>query len=83
MRCFCCNKQVSGDDLDKATGRFYCAECWEWTALEILRSERLEKGYSEFDLDDPEKDKDYLEGLFQVPLEEVEYTDIEFDRDYE
>lgn len=51
--------------------------------MEILRSERLEKGYSEFDLDDPDQDKDYLEGLFQVPLEEVDYIDIEFDREIE
>ena len=42
MKCFACDKDVSGDDMDRPTGRYYCSQCFAPTVEEQFRQARKE-----------------------------------------
>lgn len=69
MRCFSCDRLVSGDDYDKPTGRWYCSECFQFTADEMLSLEKKERGYVETEVEYV-SEKESLERFFDEATEE-------------
>lgn len=61
---------MSGDDYDKPTQRWYCSECFSFTADEILSLEKKE-GREKFDLATATPD-DLLEEFFNHASDEEE-----------
>ena len=57
MRCYACDKDVSGDDIDRPTSRFYCSVCFAPTIEEQFQQARKEFNESLFKVE-PEFDED-------------------------
>ena len=52
MHCYACDREVSGDDLDRPTGRYYCSECFAPTIDEQFRQARKEFNESVFSFEE-------------------------------
>ena len=57
MKCFACDRDVSGDDMDRPTGRYYCTPCFAPTIEEQFRQTRKEFNESIYENVAPEFDE--------------------------